>query len=129
MKTIAAKAFVITGILTFSLSCFGQNNDSLVKSKNVRSVNQSKNVSDHTELKTDNRSEIQTVSNGERRPVLTSQEKIEALQSHIQAIDIKVDHVNSDDDLKNRAIQDNWFDKMQAIREELVTELNELKSE
>lgn len=129
MKNITTKPLVIIGLLTFSLSCFGQENNTLKTSKNIKTVNSAKSVSNPEEKKITSTNQVQTVSIGERRVVLTTQEKIEALESHIEAIDKKVDYINADSDLKNKAIQENWFDKMQAIREELVLELSELKSE
>ena len=129
MKKIAAKPLVLIGLLTFSLSCLGQQSDSLNKSKEVKSIRQIKTEPTSSETISVNSNNVQTVSNGERRKVLTTEEKIEILEGHIDAIDVKVDHVNSNNELKSKAIEDNWFEEMQAIREELVTELNALKSE
>lgn len=129
MKNIAANTFILLGFLLFSFFSFGQNNDPKSTSNNVKTIKQAKSESNPTELKTVKKNEPQTVSIGERRKVLTTQEKIEAIESHIEAIDTKVAHVNADDDLKEKATQDNWFDKMQMIREELVVELNELKKQ
>tara|TARA_R100000951_G_scaffold112485_2_gene112906 strand:+ start:223 stop:612 length:390 start_codon:yes stop_codon:yes gene_type:complete len=129
MKNIAAKTFILLGIILFSFSSFGQNNDNNSTSNNVKTIKQAKSESNPTELKTIKENKPQTISIGERRKVLTTQEKIEAIESHIEAIDTKVAHVNADDELKEKATQENWFDKMQTIREELVTELNELKNQ
>lgn len=127
METLVTKTLIICGLLTLSLSCFGQNNDNNSNVKNIKSIKQSKSESIPTEKKSINENGTQTMSIGKRKHPLTTQDKIEALQSHIEAIDIKVEYVGSDKKLKQKAIKDNWFETMQTIREELITELNELK--
>jgi hypothetical protein len=118
----------LLAFILLSLATYGQNtnNDSL---REIKPINQAKTKPNTSQVTTVNEQGIQTISIGERRPVLTSQEKIQILESHIQSIDTKVEYVNSDEDLKQKAIEDSWFENMQVIREELVLELNELQSE
>jgi hypothetical protein len=129
MKYIATKTLILIGFLIFSSTCFGQNNDSLTELQNVKSINQSKTQSNIEEIQTVKSEPTQTVSNGQRRKTLTIEEKIQILESHIEAIDIKVNHINSDKDLKRKASKDSWFEEMQVIREELEIELLALKNE
>jgi hypothetical protein len=128
MKKNVLNALSLIIFLLLSLTSYSQNttSDSL---REIKPINQAKTKPNTSQVTTVNEQGIQTISIGERRPVLTSQEKIQILESHIQSIDTKVEYVNSDEDLKQKAIEDSWFENMQVIREELVLELNELQSE
>lgn len=54
--------------------------------------------------------------------------KIAAIDSHIHAIDIKVAHVSSDQDQRERAQKMGWFDQMEKTRKELTLEKMELEN-
>lgn len=47
-------------------------------------------------------------------------ETIEHLEKYIQAIDTKVEYVNSDQALREKAMAEGWFDKMSAHRARAV---------
>lgn len=129
MKISTTKTLYLTGILIFSLSCFGQESDGNSKSKDIKPIKQDQSQSNPIELKTVRKNEPQTISIGQRRQVLTKEDKIEALENHIEAIDTKVEYINSDQNLRKKAIKDNWYEQMRTIRKELVIELNSLQSE
>jgi hypothetical protein len=122
MKNTTSKTLSLLVFTLFSLTSFGQNsiNDSLREIKTEPHSNQ---------VTTFNKKGVQTISVGKRRPVQTAQDKIEAIQSHIQAIDTKVEYINSVEELRQKAIKDSWFENMETIRKELVQELNELQNQ
>lgn len=127
MKRTATNTLSLLVFFLLSLTSYGQNtsNDSL---REVKTIKQVKTEPHTNQVTTFNKKGVQTISVGKRRPVLTSQEKIEAIESHIQSIDTKIEYINSVEDLKQKAIKDSWFENMEAIRKELVLELNELQN-
>ena len=57
--------------------------------------------------------------------------KIDGIESHIQAIDKKVEYINSDPERKEKAESEGWFMQMSGTRSKLISEkqglLNQLK--
>lgn len=130
MKYTPFKSLILPVLLLISLSSFEQNsNKEKFNNTKIKPIKQTTSESNSTEQRTVNKRASKTLIIGQRRKVFSTYEKIEAVESHIRAIDTKVIYINSDHNLRKKAIQENWFDEMKATREELVIELNELKSE
>jgi hypothetical protein len=53
---------------------------------------------------------------------ISIQSRIAAIDSHIQAIDIKVSYVSGDQEQRDRAKKIGWFDQMEKNRKELSLE-------
>jgi hypothetical protein len=71
---------------------------------------------------TNNKNVVQTVSVGTRRPVKTAEERIKEIDAFIESIDTKIAYVKEDPTEIKRAEQDNWFEKMETVKKELLEE-------
>lgn len=137
MKSCTIFIVSVLVLITIPTTSFGQNNNKEVVplSRDLKTLEQPKSISlsNHTTTESQNSevksNTVQTISVGTRRVQPSIDEKILSLDDRINAIDVKVEHVSSDQTLNQRAIDQNWFEQMATIRLELVNEREELKAQ
>lgn len=76
-----------------------------------------------------NQNVVQTVSVGTRRPIKTPSEKIKEIDAFIESIDKKIAYVKEDPTEIKRAEEENWFEKMEQTKKELIKEKELLQKE
>ena len=131
MKSCKIFTLSLLVLLIVPAISFGQNNKEVAPdARDIKKLEQPKSIvtspSPNLEVKTNT---VQTISVGTRRIQPTIDEKILSLDDRINAIDVKVAHVSADQTLTQKAIEQNWFEEMAAIRLELVNEREELKAQ
>lgn len=114
-----------------------QTNISIIPAdKKIKTVDvKSENANGTYSKKTNSQNYPQTISSGTRKKVLTADsyttkeeclQRIVNIESHIAAIDYKVNYIESDQTQKEEAIQSGWFDEMARIKSELIEEKKQL---
>lgn len=113
----------------------GQSNVSIIPAdKKIKTVDvKSENANGRYSNSKNSQNYPQTISSGTRKKVLTADsyitmedclQRIVNIESHIAAIDYKVNYIESDQTQKEEAIQSGWFDEMARIKSELIEEKN-----
>lgn len=70
----------------------------------------------------------QTVKMGSRKNYKTVAEQREIIQNHLKCIETKEKYLKSNDSLNQNAIEAGWFKEMEAIRNSLTRELEQLNN-
>lgn len=126
------KIILLLSVLFFSFVSFSQEEGA----SQLKTVSQSKTVSSPNEtisVSQSNQSKSVTISKKAGQPQRVHDdvyfmEEIARVDSHISAIDNKVNTVNSDPQLKAEAEANNWFVQMADIKAELLLEKQELQT-
>lgn len=126
------KIILLLSILFFSFVILSQEESA----KQIKTISQSKSVSSQNEtisVSQISQSKSVTISKkaGQSQRVHDANyymEEIARVDSHIAAIDTKINTVNSDLQLKSEAEASNWFQQMADIKAELLLEKQELQS-
>ena len=69
-----------------------------------------------------NKNEVQKLSVGTKRPLITASDRIKEIEAHLEAIERKEAFIKEDPKEIKIAEEENWFEKMETLKKELRAE-------
>jgi hypothetical protein len=86
-------------------------------------------VSTPNQVRTVNYDGSETISIGTKRSQPSIEQQLISIDDHLRAIDVKWKWVESNEELKNKAIEEKWFESMTQTKEELLKKKSHLLNE